>query len=125
MILGIGTDIVEIARMSQALDNFGARFARRILTEEEMLEFDRHSAPEVFVAKRFAVKEAAAKALGTGFSHGVSWHHIEVTHDELGAPGLKFSGKALELQQQKGISNLHVSLSDERDYVVAYVILES
>ena len=125
MILGIGTDIVEIARMSQALDNFGARFARRILTEEEMLEFDRQSAPEVFVAKRFAVKEAAAKALGTGFSHGVSWHHIEVTHDELGAPGLKFSGKALELQQQKGISNLHVSLSDERDYVVAYVILES
>ena len=124
MILGIGTDIVEIVRMSQALDNIGARFARRILTDNEMLEFDRHRSPAAFLAKRFAVKEAAAKALGTGFAQGVSWQHIEVTHDELGAPGLKFNGRALELQRQKAISRLHVSLADERAYVVAYVILE-
>ena len=124
MILGIGTDIVEVVRMADALEEFGPRFARRILSPNELLEFDQHNAPEVFLAKRFAVKEAAAKALGTGFSQGVSWQHIEVTHNELGAPGLRFSGRAKELQDQKEAVNLHVSLADERAYVVAYVVLE-
>lgn len=124
MILGIGTDIVEVERMVRALDTFGAHFASRILSGDELLEFDRHRAPAVFLAKRFAVKEAAAKALGTGFSQGLSWRHIEIVHDELGAPGLRFSGRAKELQRLKGVESFHVSLSDERAYVVAFVVLE-
>ncbi len=124
MILGIGTDIVEVIRMKQALENFGDRFATRILTANEMIEYSAHHSPEAFLAKRFAVKEAAAKALGTGIAKGVSWQHIELGHDELGAPKLFFSARALELQQQKGISSLHISLADEREYVVAFVILE-
>ncbi|MEH6627331.1 MAG: holo-ACP synthase [Motiliproteus sp.] len=124
MILGIGTDIVEVIRMKQALENFGDRFAARILTANEMGEYRTQHSPEAFLAKRFAVKEAAAKALGTGLAKGLSWQHIELGHDELGAPQLYFSGRALELQQQRGIASLHVSLADEREYVVAFVILE-
>ncbi|MCW8885389.1 MAG: holo-ACP synthase [Motiliproteus sp.] len=124
MIVGIGTDVVEIVRMKQALDQFGDKFAARILTLSERHEFKNHHSPAVFLAKRFAVKEAATKALGTGIAKGVSWQHIEIGHDELGAPKLYFSGRALELQKNRKITSLHVSLADEREYVVAFVILE-
>ncbi len=125
MILGIGTDIVEVARIEQALERLGRRFARRILSDQELEEFDDHRMPERFLAKRFAVKEAAAKALGTGIAQGVSWQHIAVSHNELGAPLLLFSERAQQLQKEKGITSLHVSLSDEQNHVVAFVILES
>jgi holo-[acyl-carrier protein] synthase len=123
MIIGIGTDIVKIERMTQALERHGHRFARRLLTASEYELFCRQVRPEAFLAKRFAVKEAAAKALGTGFSQGVSWQHIALDHDELGAPLLILTERAAELQKIKGISLLHVSLADEQDYVVAFVTL--
>ncbi|AMO56947.1 ACP synthase [Endozoicomonas montiporae] len=125
MIAGIGTDIVRIERIKKALEkSTGEAFARRILTEAEMDVFSKHASPASYLAKRFAAKEAASKALGTGIGK-VSFQHMEVTNDELGAPLLTFSGYARELQLQRGIHSLHLSLSDEQDAAVAFVVLES
>ncbi|MBF9001627.1 MULTISPECIES: holo-ACP synthase [Vibrio] len=125
MIIGLGTDISEIARIEKALDRTGASFARRILTESEIEAFSQHKQPARFLAKRFATKEAAAKALGTGIAQGVSFQDFTVTHDELGKPLLSVSGMALTLAKQKGIRSFHLSISDERNYAVATVIAES
>ncbi len=125
VIYGIGTDIVRVARMQEDLNRFGDRFAERILTVSELEEF-RHNANKAnFLARRFAAKEAAVKALGTGFSHGVKLHDITVTHDEQGKPLLEFSGRAREFLQEKKISIAHVSLADEQDHAVAFVTLET
>lgn len=125
MILGIGTDIVQIDRIEAALQRQGERLAKRILTPREQAHFDGHSQPARYLAKRFAAKEAAAKALGTGIAQGVSFQHFEIDNDALGAPQLSFSGEAAKLQSLRGIKALHLSLSDERDYAVAMVVLES
>lgn len=125
MIAGIGTDIVEVIRMEQALERHGERFSARVLTPAEQLEMSAVAAPERFLAKRFAVKEAAAKALGTGFAQGISWQDFAVIHNELGAPALTLAGAALKLAEQKAVTRVHVSISDERHYAVAYVLLES
>lgn len=123
MILGIGTDIVEIGRIAEALERHGERFARRILGEEELLSFRASAQQAQFLAKRFAAKEAVAKAFGTGFRDGLGMRDICVTHNELGRPELSFSGRALELSQQLGVAGSHISLSDERHYAVAFVTL--
>ena len=94
MIFGIGTDIVRVGRMEQDLQRFGERFAERILTADEFEEFRLNAKPAHFLARRFAAKEAAAKAMGTGFANGLSWKHIGVTHDAAGKPILEFSGEA-------------------------------
>ena len=78
-----------------------------------------------FLAKRFAAKEAAVKALGTGIGNGISWQHIEVTNDELGAPHLRFSGEFASRCEARGITRAVVSISDEQHYAVATVILET
>ncbi|UYM16532.1 holo-ACP synthase [Endozoicomonas euniceicola] len=125
MIAGIGTDIVRIERIQKVLKkNTGEAFARRILTAAEMVVFSRQANPAAYLAKRFAAKEAASKALGTGIGK-VSFQHMEVSNDELGAPLLTFNGYAMELQQQRGIHSIHLSLSDEVDAAVAFVVLES
>lgn len=124
MIFGIGTDIVRVARMRRDLDRFGERFAERILTASELREYRQNANQANFLARRFAAKEAAAKALGTGFSHGVQLHDIEVTHDAQGKPLLEFSGRAREFLKEKKISIAHISLSDEQDHAVAFVTLE-
>ncbi|WP_207062581.1 holo-ACP synthase [Motiliproteus sp. SC1-56] len=124
MIAGIGTDIVEVSRMDGALARFGERFARRILTPAEFERFRRSPNPSGYLAKRFAAKEAALKALGTGLAAGLRWHDIETDNNQQGAPLLRFSGRAADLQQERGIRKLHLSLSDERAHVVAFVILE-
>ncbi len=125
MILGIGTDIVRIDRMMQALSRHPQRFAARILSARELERFNRHAQPARFLAKRFAVKEAAAKALGTGIAQGVSWQHIDLEHDSLGAPRLCLTDRALALSQQQGVTAMHISLSDEKEYVVAFVVLSN
>ncbi len=124
MILGIGTDIVHISRIKSSCERLGRRFAERILTSEELQQWHSHSRPEVFLAKRFAVKEAASKALGTGIGQGVSWQHISMTHTELGAPLLLLTGQAQQRAQQLGMNHSHLSLSDEVDMVVAFVVIE-
>ncbi len=123
MILGIGTDLVEIARIEQALART-PRLPERILTVDELDAFRRHARPALFLAKRFAAKEAAVKALGTGIGRGISWQHFAVSHDALGRPLLHVSGAAAQRATDMGISHWHLSYTDERAYVSAFVIAE-
>lgn len=123
MIFGIGTDIVRIARMAKALERFGERFAQRILTADELVEYRASAKPAYFLAKRFAAKEAAAKAMGLGFQKGLSLRHIAVVHDELGKPLLRFEGFAADFIAAHGIDEIHLSLADEEDHAVAFVTL--
>ncbi|MCC6208208.1 MAG: holo-ACP synthase [Gammaproteobacteria bacterium] len=125
MILGIGTDIVSVARMQANIDRYGDRFARRILSEYEYEQYRVTFHPARFLAKRFAVKEAVGKALGTGLSNGVHLRQICVEHDERGKPSLSYSGRAAILCRDAQICQSHVSISDEAQYAVAFVVLES
>lgn len=124
MIIGIGVDIAETERFERIYARFGVRIARRILTGNELKEFDRRNQPASYLATRFAAKEAAAKALGTGFGKTVGYKSIEVENDESGKPSLNFFGAALQLANRKQVTNVFVSLSDEKHYVVAMVVLE-
>ncbi len=90
MIFGIGTDIVSVSRIESALTRHGEAFARRILAEEEFADYATQAHPARFLAKRFAAKEALAKASGQGLRHPVTLHNIAVGHDALGKPALTF-----------------------------------
>ena len=125
MIFGIGTDIVRVGRIRDDLSRFGDRFAERILTKNELLEFHQNANKANFLARRFAAKEAAVKAMGTGFSNGVQLHDIEVTHDAQGKPMLAFHGRAREFMQERSVAVAHISLADEQDHAVAFVTLET
>lgn len=122
-IIGLGTDIVELARFEQMAANALARLAKRVLTEAEQQTFAEHRFPARYLAKRFAVKEAASKALGTGIGRGVSFQHFEVSNNEFGAPQLQLFEPALA--RLPANSKLWVSLSDEKHYAVATVIIEA
>jgi len=124
MIHGVGVDIVHVPRMERNLERFGERFARRILDEIECVDFRAAGSTAHFLAKRFAAKEAFAKALGTGFRDGLSPRQVGVRNDALGRPGFVVSGRARELMAQFSISAAHLSLSDEKDYALASVTLE-
>ncbi len=124
-ICGLGTDIAEIERVEKALARTGEPFARRILTEFEFARFSETKQQAKFLAKRFAAKEAASKALGTGIAQGISFQDFNVSNDELGKPLMSLSGKALERAELLGAKHVHLSISDERHYAVATVILES
>lgn len=123
MIKGIGTDIVEIARIEASLSRLGEAFAARILGPEELADFHLSKQPNHFLAKRFAAKEAMGKALGTGIGQGISWQHIEVIHNELGAPQFRLTERAAERLSELGAHAHHLSLSDEKEYAVAFVVL--
>ena len=123
MIYGIGTDLVHIPRMEELLMRHGMKFARRILADTEYAEFQQNPRPAEFIAKRFAAKEATAKALGTGFRDGLSLKHIVVGHDALGRPILHFHDMGAELLARFHIDQSHLSLSDEREYALAFVTL--
>lgn len=124
-ILGLGTDIAEIERIEKALLRSGESFALRILCEAEMSKFSQLKQKGRYLAKRFAAKEAASKALGTGIAKGVTFHDFCVTNDELGKPVLSLSGSAQQIAESIGLKHIHLSISDERHYAVATVILES
>ena len=113
MIVGIGTDIVRISRMAENLERYGNKFAERILTSDELVYFSKNKCPASYLAKRFAAKEAAAKAMGCGFRDGLMLTHIGTRHDELGKPLLEYSGKAVDLCKQLNISKSHLTISDE------------
>ncbi|OBT17339.1 holo-ACP synthase [Vibrio sp. UCD-FRSSP16_10] len=123
-LVGLGTDIAEIERVEKALNRSGVSFAKRILTETEMAKFESLTLKGKFLAKRFAAKEAASKALGTGIAKGVSFQDFTISNDEQGKPCLALSGKALQIAQSLGVTSVHLSISDERHYAVATVILE-
>lgn len=125
MIYGIGTDILRVARMAKLLERHGERGAKRILTPQEQGELTTLSKTQqaCFLAKRFAAKEAFSKAMGTGIRGEISFQNIEVRHDPLGKPSLFFLGALIGTVEKLGIQ-AHLSLSDEREYVLAYVVLE-
>ena len=125
MIFGIGTDIVRVARMQQDIERFGDKFAERILTAGELEEYRRDNRRAHFLARRFAAKEAAAKAMGTGFSQGIHLREIGVAHDASGKPLLEFSGAAAQFLTRNGVLRVNVSLADEEDHAVAFVTLET
>lgn len=124
MIYGIGTDIVQISRLEASLARHGDRFAERILSGPELDAFSTQAQPAYFLAKRYAAKEAAAKAFGTGFRDGLSLRHIIVTNDDNGRPSLRFVETAQKLVDQLNIGESHLSLSDEKEYAVAFVVFE-
>lgn len=125
MIVGLGTDIAEIERIEKALNRSGDAFAQRILTENEFEVFTNLKQKGRYLAKRFAAKEAASKALGTGIAHGVSFQDFEISNDENGKPVLTLSGKAQQIAHASSVRSVHLTISDERHYAVATVILES
>ena len=125
MIAGIGVDLTTVSRIARIHERFGLRFARRFLHESEISLYQDHVAPERFLAKRFAAKEAAVKALGTGERNGVLLKDFYLQHDELGKPLLRVSGVAQQHCKQRDINGFWVSLSDEGDTVAAFVVLES
>jgi len=124
MIVGIGTDIVTVARIEAAMERHGAAFAERILSAAELAEYATQAHPARFLSKRFAAKEAFAKATGQGLRHPVSLRNITVGHDELGKPVFLFDAELGTHLQKLGIAHHHLSISDERDTAVAFVILE-
>lgn len=131
MIIGLGADIVNIGRIEKTLERFGRHFTNKFFSADEQQDMDAVSASARMkackAAKYFAAKEAAAKALGTGFRNGIEWKEIAVSHDEYGAPLLDLSGKALaralELSGGGSFQSL-VSLSDDYPYAQAVVIIE-
>ncbi|HEX7454704.1 MAG TPA: holo-ACP synthase [Gallionella sp.] len=125
MIFGIGTDIVEYARIEAMWQRYGFRLAERLLSEGELLEFHGHAYPARFLAKRFAAKEALAKAVGSGLRHPVSLVRISITHDGLGKPVLQFDETLRTYLAQLGVCGHHLSISDERNMIVAFVVLET
>ncbi|MEO9493796.1 MAG: holo-ACP synthase [Vibrio splendidus] len=124
-VVGLGTDIAEIERVEKALSRSGEAFAQRILTNSEFEVFQQLKQKGRYLAKRFAAKEAASKALGTGIALGVTFHDFEISNDEHGKPVLSLHKKAREIAEASGTKSIHLTISDERHYAVATVLLES
>jgi holo-[acyl-carrier protein] synthase len=121
-ILGIGTDIIEVARLEKAIARYGDKFLQRIFTHKEQAYCKKYKDAGRHFAGRFAAKEAAVKALGTGINRHVGWLDIEILNDVQGRPHLFFSERVLQLA---GEVNVHLSLSHCRAYATACVLLES
>ncbi len=124
MIYGIGIDSVHIERMHKNIHRYGDRFAKKILSHREWKRYKQEIRPANFLAKHFAAKEAMAKALGTGFRDGLSLKHITVTHDNYGRPEIKCIGRASDLLASRNINSSYLSITDEKDYALACVVLE-
>ena len=124
MVVGLGTDLTEIARVRRSVERFGSRFLDRIYTPGEIAYCLRKKDAAESLAARFAAKEAGAKALGTGISRGVSWQEFEVRREPSGKPSLWLSGRAAELAAELGIDRLSLSLTHTRDLAMAVVIAE-
>ncbi len=124
MIISIGTDIIEVHRIRETIERT-PRFVERVFTESERAYCDSKgaAAPQHYAA-RFSAKEAALKALGTGWSGKIAWQDIEVCSDAKGAPFLKITGGAREVMEILGATNIHVSLSHTTEHATAQVILE-
>jgi holo-[acyl-carrier protein] synthase len=125
-VLGLGTDLIETGRLQETINRFGQRFLERIFTAGEISYCMRKkkNAAESFAA-RFAAKEAGAKALGTGISHGVSWKEFEVRREPSGQPTLHLSGRAAELASAMGVRRIQLSLTHSREMALAVVVVEN
>jgi holo-[acyl-carrier protein] synthase len=125
MIVGTGIDIAEVPRIAEAISRFGARFIQRVYTEREIKYCDSKANRVERYAARFAAKEAAMKALGTGWNHGVRWRDIEVRRQPAGRPTIVFHGKAAEFAAKLGAVHVALSLSHTELQAIAQVILEN
>ncbi|PWE17960.1 holo-ACP synthase [Marinicauda salina] len=129
MIIGVGTDIIDIRRIERSIDRFGERFTNRVFTEGERAKADARRRRAETYAKRFAAKEACAKALGTGIYRGVAWRHMEVINRPGGQPSLKLSGAALERMQlltPTGLApHIQLTLTDDHPWAQAFVIIQA
>lgn len=124
MILGIGTDIVAIARIRGTLDRHGARFAQRILSDIELVALNDSKDPVAWLAKRWAAKEAFGKAAGSGICAPLTWAGIGIGHDDAGRPLFVLNDAVTFHLQSRGVARTHLTISDECDYAVAFVIFE-
>lgn len=125
MIFGIGTDIVEVNRIEASIAQFGDDFARRILADSEFASYQQSHIKPRFLAKRFAAKEAFSKALGTGLRAPATFQNIAVSHDDLGKPILVLAAELQSMLTGRKITQTHISISDEKNLAVAFVILET
>ncbi len=123
MIFGVGTDIVELVRVQQTYERFGERFVERLLMPEERELFEASRQPVRFLAMRFAGKEAAVKAMGTGFRHGMWIRDVGVLNNEWGRPYLIFSERGQAVCKRLGVGEGHVSLTDDAGLVVAFAVV--
>lgn len=125
MIYGIGIDVIEPARVERLLVKYGERFARRVLTPAEWPAYQKTVRPALFLADRFAAKEAFSKAMGTGFRYPVTLQCISVMQNRAGKPEFAFHPRLEDLVKSRGITGHHVTISDEMSLACACVVLET
>ena len=123
MIFGIGTDIVELARVQQTYDRFGQHFADRLLMDEERELFERSKQPVRFLAMRFAAKEATVKAMGTGFAHGMWIRDVGIVNSAWGRPEIIWSARGNGVCRALGVGDSHVSLTDDAGLILAFAVV--
>ena len=124
MIIGIGTDIVQVRRIRESVDRYGDQFLNRCFTPVERKRADARAEPVRAYSRLFAAKEALLKALGTGMRESLSWHDFEITPDPLGAPTVAISGGAARHLAKYNI-NIRLSMSDDHDYAVATALIQT
>jgi len=124
MIVGVGTDVVEIGRVAMALERWGDKFVERILTPEERVRYERTRQKASHLAKRFAAKEAFSKAIGSGIRSPFRWHSVSVGRDGRGKPGLVPSPDMARHLAELGVTASHLSLTDDAGVAMAFVVLE-
>ena len=125
MLVGTGIDVVEVERIARSIDRYGLRFLSRVFTPGEIAYSQRKKNCAESFAARFAAKEAAAKALGTGIQHGTTWTEMEVRRAPGQRPTLHFSGRALEMAERLGVKHVSLSLTHSKTVAIATVSLES
>ncbi len=123
MIFGVGTDILELARIQETYNRFGEHFVHRILMDEEREPFRRSKWPVRFLAMHFAAKEATVKAMGTGFSHGMWIRDVGIVNNNWGRPEIIWSGRGQDVCDELGIGGGHVSLSDDAGLILAFAVV--
>ncbi len=124
MIYGIGIDVIQPHRVTRLLEKYGDRFVKRVLTPLERPRYLRSAQPVLFLANRFAAKEAFSKAMGTGFRYPVTLQCISVVQNSAGKPGLAFNESLEAMVQRNGITGHHLTISDESNLACACVVLE-
>jgi holo-[acyl-carrier protein] synthase len=129
MIIGIGADLCNIDRIGETLERFGDRFVQRVFTETERARSERRAERVASYAKRFAAKEACAKALGTGMRMGIAWREMGVVNQRSGKPTLELTGGALErlraLTPAGHRAVIHLTITDDKPFAQAFVVIEA
>jgi holo-[acyl-carrier protein] synthase len=123
MIYGVGTDIVELARVQETYNRFGDHFVRRLLMDEELVLFEKNKSPVRFLAMRFAAKEATVKAMGTGFANGVWIRDVGIVNSPWGRPEIIWSERGRQRCAELGIGKGHVSLTDDAGLILAFAVV--